>query len=171
MRVRIKPLSSTIVAMLLLGAISLAASIIYNSSILAFIGLGLVFWGAVLLYIRPEEYTRKTLLEAALSPPLTTLNQMIQKLDYKGDATYLPPKYFTNPETTKVCISRTQTCKPPNTRTNATIRKPTHRPSRTWPANHTAGRSIVRTVGKISRNKLPQNRPQKSAAETSKTLH
>jgi hypothetical protein len=103
---RIKLVSSTIVAMLLLGTISLAASIVRNSSILAFIGLGLVFWGAVLLYIRPEEYTRKTLLEAALAPPLTTLNQMIQELGYKGDATYLPPKYFTNPETTKVYISK-----------------------------------------------------------------
>ncbi len=106
MRVRIKLVSSTIVAMLLLGAISLAASIGYNSSVLAFIGLGLVLWGAVLLYIRPEEYTRKTLLEAALSTPLTTLSQMIQELGYKGDATYLPPKYFTNPEATKVYISK-----------------------------------------------------------------
>jgi hypothetical protein len=105
-RMRIELVSSTIVALLLLGAVSLAASIVYNSPILAFIGLGLVFWGAVLFYIRPEEYTRKTLLEAALSPALTTLNQMIQELGYEGDATYLPPRYFTNPETTKVYISR-----------------------------------------------------------------
>jgi hypothetical protein len=81
-------------------------SIGYNSSILAFIGLGLIFWGAILLYVKPEEYARKTLMEAALSPSLITLNQMIQELGYKGDATYLPPKYFTNPETTKICISK-----------------------------------------------------------------
>jgi hypothetical protein len=92
--------------MLLLGTTSLLTSIIYDSSILAFIGLGLVFWGAILLYIRPEEYTGKTLLEAALSPSLTTLNQMIQEFGYKGDATYLPPKYFANPENTKICVSK-----------------------------------------------------------------
>ena len=92
--------------MLLLGTISLIASISYNSSILAFIGLGLVFWGAVLLYIRPEEYTKKVLLEAALSPSLATLNQMIRELGYRGDTTYLPPKYFANPETTKIYISK-----------------------------------------------------------------
>jgi hypothetical protein len=86
----------------------LIASIRYNSSILAFIGLGLAFWGAVLLYIKPEEYTRKTLLEAAVTPSLTTLNQMIQELGYKGDATYLPPKYFTNPETTKIFVSNSK---------------------------------------------------------------
>ena len=92
--------------MLALGAIALAGSIIYTSTILAFIGLGLVFWGAIILYIRPEEYTKKTLLEAALSPSLTTLNQTIQELGYKGDPIYLPPKYFTDPETTKIYIPR-----------------------------------------------------------------
>jgi hypothetical protein len=92
--------------MLVLGMISLIASIGYDLSILAFIGLGLVFWGAILLYIKPEEYTRKTLLDAALSPSLITLNQMIQELGYKGDATYLPPKYFSDPETTKIYVSK-----------------------------------------------------------------
>lgn len=108
MRVKISPdpTGFVIILMLLLGAVSLIASIVYDSSILAFIGLGLVFWGAVLFYVKPEEYTRKTLLEAALAPPLTTLNQMIQELGYEGDATYLPPKYFANPETTKVYISK-----------------------------------------------------------------
>jgi hypothetical protein len=92
--------------MLVLGTVSLVASIGYNSSILAFIGLGLVFWGAVLLYVKPEEYTRETLLEAALSPPLRALNQMILIMGYKGDATYLPPKYFTDPEATRICVSK-----------------------------------------------------------------
>jgi hypothetical protein len=103
---KISLVSSAIVTMLLLGTISLVASISYNSSIPAFIGLGLVFWGAILLYVKPEEYTRKTLLEATLSPSLITLNQMIQEFGYKGDATYLPPKYFANPENTKICISK-----------------------------------------------------------------
>jgi hypothetical protein len=106
MRIRITSRGLAIVTMLLLGMISLVASIDYNSSVLAFIGLGLVFWGAVLLYIRPEEYTKKVLLEAVLSPSLTTLNQMIRELGYRGDATYLPPKYFANPETTKIWISK-----------------------------------------------------------------
>jgi len=106
MIIRINSIDLVMVTMLLLGTISLIASISYDSLLLAFIGLGLAFWGAVLLYIRPEEYTRKVLLEAALSPSLTTLNQMIQELGYKGDTTYLPPKYFTNPETTKLYISK-----------------------------------------------------------------
>ncbi len=106
MRVTIRPVGSAILAMLLTGIISLAVSVGYDSSVLAFIGLGLVFWGAIFLYIRPEEYVRKALAEAALAPSLTTLNQMIQDLGYKGDTTYLPPKYFANPDTTKMYISR-----------------------------------------------------------------
>lgn len=108
MRVRINAVVSVIVTMLILGTASLVASVSYNSSILAFIGLGLVFWGAVLLYTKPEEYTRKTLLEAALSPSLITLNEMILELGYKGDATYLPPKYFTSPETTRIFVSKSK---------------------------------------------------------------
>ena len=94
------------IIMLILGTIALVASTISTSTILAFIGLGLAFWGAILLYIRPEEYTKKVLLEATLSPSLTTLNQMIQEFAYKGDVTYLPPKYFADPETTKIYISK-----------------------------------------------------------------
>jgi hypothetical protein len=96
------------IAMLLLSTLFLIASIGYDSSILAFMGLGLVFWGAILLYIKPEEYTKKVPLEAVLSSSLTTLNQMIREFSYKGDATYLPPKYFANPDTTKVYVSKSE---------------------------------------------------------------
>jgi len=105
-RGRISLIHVAITAMLTLGVTAILTSIAYTSSVLAFIGLGLVFWGAILLYIRPEEYTKKVLLEAALSPSLTTLNEMIQEFAYKGDATYLPPKYFTHPGTTKIYVSK-----------------------------------------------------------------
>ena len=104
--VRISLIHAAITAMLTLGVTAILTSIAYTSSILAFIGLGLVFWGAILLYIKPEEYTKKVLLEAALSPSLTTLNEMIQEFAYKGDATYLPPKYFTHPGTTKIYVPK-----------------------------------------------------------------
>jgi hypothetical protein len=104
-RATISAATSASVIMLVVGTMSLVSSLVYDSSILTFIGLGLVFWGAVLLYVKPEEYTRKTLFEAALSPLLITLGQMIQELGYRGDAIYLPPKYFANPETTRIWIS------------------------------------------------------------------
>jgi len=91
-------------SLLVIGAISLVFSIIYNFLILAFIGLGLAFWGAVLIYIRDEKYARQTVLDAITVSSLETISQIMQKLDYKGIAIYLPPKYFKDPETSKVCI-------------------------------------------------------------------
>jgi hypothetical protein len=92
--------------MLLLGIVALLASVIYTSSILAIIGLGLVFWGAILLYVEPEEHIRKVILDALILPSLMTLNRIVDELDYKGDATYLPPRYFQNPENSKIYIPK-----------------------------------------------------------------
>jgi hypothetical protein len=88
------------------GAVALSISIIYTSSILALIGLGLFFWGAVLTYIKTEEYIKKTLLDATALPSLETLNQILQELNYKGKAVYLPPKYFEDPESSKIYIAK-----------------------------------------------------------------
>jgi hypothetical protein len=103
MRNPAKLIYSTLIAT---GAIALAISIIYTSSILAFIGLGLVFWGIIFAYIRTEEYTKKVLLDATASPQMATLNQIIQELEYKGNAIYLPPKYLKDPEANKAYISK-----------------------------------------------------------------
>jgi uncharacterized membrane protein len=89
-----------------IGSLALFTSIVYVSSILSFIGLGLIFWGALLLYIQPEEYTKKALLDATVIPSLETLNQIIHELDYKGKGIYLPPKYLKDPEASKVYISK-----------------------------------------------------------------
>ena len=101
-----KPSGKIGYALLLFGTIALISSILYSSSILAFIGMGLTFWGAILLYIQPEEYTKKVLLDATLLPSLAALDQIMQELDYKGKAIYLPPKYLNNPEANKVYISK-----------------------------------------------------------------
>ncbi|MGB9841313.1 MAG: hypothetical protein ACPLKZ_01160 [Candidatus Bathyarchaeales archaeon] len=89
-----------------LGAIALAASIYYASSILAFIGLGLLFWGILFAYMRTEEYTKKALLDAVASSQTTTIRNLIEGMGYKGSAIYLPPKYFTNPQIIKAYIPK-----------------------------------------------------------------
>jgi len=101
-------------ALLGLGGTALVISIVYVSSILAFIGLGLLFWGIILFYIRTEEYVKEILLDATAMPPLATLDQIIQELDYKGNAIYLPPKYFRAPETTKAFIPKQKDAKLPS---------------------------------------------------------
>jgi hypothetical protein len=106
MRITISSREVTSGTMLLLGAVALFASVFYFSSVIAFIGLGLVFWGALLLYVRPEEHVEKGILNASILPSFTELNEIIQELHYEGEATYLPPRYFQDPENLKVYIPK-----------------------------------------------------------------
>jgi len=92
--------------MLGFGAAALIISIIYVSQILAFIGLGLIFWGAILTYILTEEYVRENLLDATVLPSLAMLNQIMQELGYNGKAVYLPPRYVRDLEANKVYIPK-----------------------------------------------------------------
>ena len=94
--------------LLALGLIALAFSIIYTSSILAFIGLGLTFWGTLTLYITTERYVKQTLLDSTTIPSLANLNQILTELKYQGKATYLPPKYLKDFETSKAYIPKNE---------------------------------------------------------------
>ena len=101
---------------LILGAAGLITATIYSSSIPALIGLGLIFWGIILTYIQTDEYTKKTILNKTATALLTTLNETLETLEYKGKAIYLPPKYLNNPESTKIYIPKqeTETLPPPD---------------------------------------------------------
>ena len=89
-------------ALLSLGAIALVLSISYTSSILAFIGLGLIFWGGLLYYIRPGRYVKETLLDKTSLPSLISLGEIMTELGYKSKGIYLPPKYSSDFESAKV---------------------------------------------------------------------
>lgn len=99
--------------LLALGIIALASSIIYTSSILAFIGLGFTFWGALLLYIKPERYVKVDLLDSTVLSTLETINNLLTNLNYKGKAIYLPPKHLKDLKSAKAFIpSKNQTTIP-----------------------------------------------------------
>ena len=89
-----------------LGLVALAYSVIYTSSVLAFIGLGLTFWGLLSLYITSEKYVKQALLDSTITPSLANINQMLAELKYQGRSIYLPPEYLKHRETIKVYISK-----------------------------------------------------------------
>jgi len=109
-RAQLKPklnLTKTVsLALLGTGIAALTASILYSSSTLAFIGLGLTFWGTLFLYIRTEKPIQENLIDKTASPALTTLNQIITELGYKDQAIYLPPEYLRDLESSKVFIAK-----------------------------------------------------------------
>ena len=98
-----KMLSSVL---LILGAVTLLFSIVYSSSILALIGLGLLFFGIIFTYFSSDEYVKKVLLDTTVSSQQAALENVVQKLGCKGEIVYLPPKYLTNPELPEVFMSK-----------------------------------------------------------------
>jgi hypothetical protein len=95
------------------GAIALAFSISYTSSILAFIGLGLLFWGIITKYITTEEYVKKTLLDTTTLFHITQFDDMLKELNYNNRAVYLPPKYLINISSNKAYIAKQRDAKLP----------------------------------------------------------
>lgn len=106
MRISFGFVGAASVVLIVLGALALASSISYASAIPAFIGLGLIFWGAILTYIHTGEYVKETVLDATTASVLATLDQTLQELDYRGKAVYLPPKYLSDPESAKAYVPR-----------------------------------------------------------------
>lgn len=90
------------------GIIVLYFSISFNSSLLSFIGLGLVFWGAILFYTRSESYVNESLLFSSINPALSSFEKLINELGYSGPGIYLPPKYLKNFDSSKLYISMSQ---------------------------------------------------------------
>jgi uncharacterized protein YuzE len=89
---------------LILGLVSLAASAFYASSILAFIGLGLTFWGALLLYITPTRYVKLDLINAVVPSSLVNIEKLLVDMELNGKGIYLPPKYLKDFESSLIFI-------------------------------------------------------------------
>jgi len=111
--VKIDSIKIVCITMLSVGAILLALSTNFSSTIFAFVGLSLVFWGGLLLYIRPQEYVKKSLLNETVSPLLANLDKILTEAAYKGNAVYLPPKYFKDTKTSKIYMSKEENAKLP----------------------------------------------------------
>lgn len=95
------------------GILALASSIIFDASILAFIGLGLTFWGCLFLLLKQETYIKSTLLDSTTTQSLENLNKILTELDYKGKGVYLPPKYLKDLKSGIIYVSKQKGTKIP----------------------------------------------------------
>lgn len=73
------------------GVLSLLFAVLNNSQILAFIGLGLTFWGALFFFVRPVRYVRSSLLDSTAISSYSTVDRIVKDLKYKGKSYYIPP--------------------------------------------------------------------------------
>jgi hypothetical protein len=56
--------------------------------------------------MRSEEYAKKSLFDATISSQHSTINQILTNSTCKGKPVYIPPKYFSNPETIRIFVAK-----------------------------------------------------------------
>jgi hypothetical protein len=83
------------------GVLSLILSVVFTSTVVAFIGLGLTFWGALLLFIRPRHYVRSDLMDSTALSSLAAIDRVITNLGYTQKGVYIP---VSNPQKAVVFI-------------------------------------------------------------------
>jgi hypothetical protein len=91
--------------MLLSGFAFLIASAPYDSYVAALAGLGLAFWGSLLLLIMPTKYVKLELLTAASSSLVKNFEEMLDINAFNCKAVYLPPKLLKDHQSSLIFIA------------------------------------------------------------------
>lgn len=91
-------------AMLVLGVALLLVSAFYASSFLSIVGLAILFWACILLYITPVKHVPLTLLQASADASMGNIERVITELNLTEKAIYLPPKNLKNIDSSLVFI-------------------------------------------------------------------
>jgi hypothetical protein len=83
--------NTTLVGCFLLGIglAVLVASIVLNSTTLAFIGLGLTLWGTLAFFVQPKAYVSSDLMNATAISSLKTIDNMLLALGYREKGVYI----------------------------------------------------------------------------------
>jgi hypothetical protein len=83
--------NTTLVGCLLLGIGlgALAAAIVFASTILSFIGLGLTLWGSLMFFVQPRNYVRSDLMNATAISSLKTIDKMMMGMGYREKGVYI----------------------------------------------------------------------------------
>jgi hypothetical protein len=97
------------IGLISVGTLSLVASYLVSSTILTFIGLGLVLWGIVLFYVSQTALIPQ---EMALAVPLSMTNSLgalVSGTGHKGKVIFLHPKDFAGINQGYVFVAREKT--------------------------------------------------------------
>ncbi|XHH10067.1 MAG: hypothetical protein ACFCUE_05395 [Candidatus Bathyarchaeia archaeon] len=98
---KIKAISAKLwMIFIIVGAALLATSIIAELQIIALIGLGILFWGALFLFLNPARHVDAHLLYSTSLASYSTVDRIIADFDYKGKGYHIPsyPKDVYLPE-------------------------------------------------------------------------
>lgn len=85
------------------GIVIFNVSVIFNSQIVSFIGLGLTFWGALFLLITPQRQVEASFLVTSTLPVYMTIDRLLNDFEPKNEAyniashirnVYLPKRLY-----------------------------------------------------------------------------
>jgi hypothetical protein len=91
--------------LLVSGAVLVIFSLFSTTTVLSLVGLSLVFWGFLLLYVRPTRHVKLELL-TSLRSPLESIDKIIEETKNEGKGIYLPPKSLKDITTSIVLVPR-----------------------------------------------------------------
>jgi hypothetical protein len=92
---------------LAIGVALVVISAFYTSSFLAIVGVSIVFWGAVLLYITPTKHVPLTLLNATADTNTNNIERILAEFTLTEKGIYLPPKSLKNIESSLIYVPET----------------------------------------------------------------
>ena len=93
--------------MLLLGIALVGISAFYASAFLAILGVTIIFWDAIFLYVTPSKHVPLTLLNVSAEAGTINLERVILELNLGEKGIYLPPQKLKNIESSLVFIPET----------------------------------------------------------------
>lgn len=119
LRIKQTTLNQIVIFILLIGVGLTIISAFYISSLLAIIGVSIIFWGIILLYVTPSKHVPLTLFNASHEGTIDNIERLILQLNLIESGIYLPPRNLKNTESSLVFIPKTpQTPIPTSDETN-----------------------------------------------------
>jgi len=91
-RLKSKPRGRIGYILLAIGGVLFAFSIDFNSHIIAFVSLALLFWGGIFLFVKPTDYVRQEVLFSALSDSIANYERLLNITEGKGTPYYISPQ-------------------------------------------------------------------------------
>lgn len=95
-----------IYTLLCAGVIFIIASMFYVSSLVAIIGVTMIFWGFIILYILPVKHVPLLLLNTSVRSNTNNIECILNEFNLKEKGVYLPPKSIENFEYSLIFVPK-----------------------------------------------------------------
>ena len=91
-----RPTSSIAFVVMTIGIILVLISIVHSNQVSMIIGIAVIFWGSLIIYIRPTRFVRKDLLDSVGLTVTKDLNKLLRNNGYQGKPRYLSKNSLEN---------------------------------------------------------------------------